>query len=46
MSAIRYWDGLRIELDAAVVMPDQDYQWLWIKGRPAGKPVPRGQSDS
>ncbi len=22
MSAIRYWDGLRIELDAAVVMPD------------------------
>ena len=37
MSAIRHWDGLRIELDAAVVMPDHVHLIVRIlNGLPLG----------
>jgi REP element-mobilizing transposase RayT len=32
MSAIRYWDGVRLDLDAAVVMPDHVHLFFRILG--------------
>jgi REP element-mobilizing transposase RayT len=38
MSAIRYWDGLRLELDAAVVMPDHVHLIVRVlEGLPLGE---------